>query len=198
MKPFLSLSALMTLVMVMTGTAPTETMAKSVSDTVIAITPGNPSGFSKKQTIILTAAHQIAQKDGHPNPKLLQGIALKESKAGDFLPSPRQQMYAPQYGIMQVKTVAARAVLDAENLWSSFGFRTRSNDEIKIRLINDDNFNMTVASKYLKYLRAQYNIKSETSLLCAYNQGPSGAKLRSGKANSYAVSVLRLAGLVKM
>lgn len=198
MKTFLSLPALMTLVMVMTGTAPTETMAKSVSDTVIAITPGNPSGFSKKQTIILTAAHQIAQNDGHPNPKLLQGIALKESKAGDFLLSAKQQMYAPQYGVMQIKTVAAREVLDAENLWSAFGFRTRSNDELKIRLINDDKFNMTMASKYLKYLRERYNLKSETSLLCAYNQGPSGAKSRAGKANSYASSVIRLANMVKI
>jgi hypothetical protein len=184
--------------MVMTGTAPTETMAKSVSHTVIAITPGNPSGFSKKQITVLTEARQIAQDDGHPNPKLLQGIALKESKAGEFLPSSRRQMFAPQYGIMQIKTVAARAVLEAHDLWSEFGFRTRSNDEIKLRLINDDRFNMTIASKYLKHLREVYQLKSETSLLCAYNQGPSGVKTRAGRANAYATSVLRLASSVKI
>lgn len=198
MRPFLSLSALMMSIMVMTGTAPTETMAKSVSDTVIAITPEKPYGFSKKQTIILTAVHQIAQEDGHPNPKLLQGIALKESKAGEGLLSSQRQMFAPQYGIMQIKTVAARTVLETYDLWTSFGFRTRSNDEIKLKLIHDDRFNMSMASKYLKFLREQYQIKSETLLLCAYNQGPTGARTRAGKANAYASAVIQLANFVKI
>lgn len=189
---------LMTLVVAISGTAPTETMAKSVNEnTVIAITPKNAvssTRFSKKQIDVLTKAYNIAESDGHSNPKLLQGIALKESKAGAYLSSKAKQQHKPQFGVAQVKVVAARAVFEYwPALWKTFGFKTKSDSEIKQRLINDDYFNLSIASKYLKMLRAKYNISSDKTLLAIYNQGPSGLKHRARQAVRYAAHVIKLA-----
>jgi hypothetical protein len=154
-----------------------------------------PEKLTHKQAELLAVAYSIAKQDGHRYPQLLQGIILQESKAGE-LPSYKVagQEYglAPNqryYGVAQIKLVAAREVLNKNpQMWKDWDFHTKTDEEVIAKLIENDRFNLAVASKYLLILRdAGYT--SMQSLAVAYNKGAGGATGVDPSTNDYALAV---------
>lgn len=157
-----------------------------------------PEDLSSKQNILLNAAYKIAKDDGHKNPELLQGIILQETKAGGM----KSYAVAGQefglktgeryYGVGQIKVIAAKTVLAKyPEMREEFGFQTKTDDEIIAKLIENDKFNLAIASKYLIILKNDFGYRDDSSLAGAYNQGPAGAKTHVAQAKAYANSVMK-------
>jgi hypothetical protein len=128
------------------------------------------------QERLLNIAYQTAEKDGLAYPQLLQGILLQETRAGQMssykVAGPAGHHY---YGVCQIKLDAAKDVLARyPELWTAYGFHTHADEEVVGKLIENDHFNIAVASKYLLILR-QSGYNSPRSLAVAYNRGPGGA-----------------------
>lgn len=155
-----------------------------------------PEDPSYRQSQLLGVAYDIAKKDGHEFPQLLQGILIQETQAGSL---PRYKVVGQEYGlgpldryygIMQIKLSAAWDVMKRwPGLWDEFDFQTRSDEEIIAKLIEDEIFSLTVASKYLIILQdAGYETPAEQAL--AYNRGAAGAKAHNAESHPYSVSVM--------
>ena len=71
---------------------------------------------------------------------------------------------------MQVKVAAARDVLRHKPQFGYF----RSDEQLITRLISDDEFNIRIASSYLKFLRRYMG--SDDQALVAYNIGLNAAR----------------------
>jgi hypothetical protein len=128
------------------------------------------------QQRLLEIAYKTAKSDGLPYPQLLQGILLQETRAGRM---PIYKVAGPAghhyYGVCQIKMDAARDVLIRyPELWAAYGFHTHTDEEVIAKLIENDQFNIAVASKYLTILRSS-GYSSPRALAVAYNRGPGGA-----------------------
>lgn len=154
-----------------------------------------PPQPTSRQAQMLALAYEIAKKDGHEYPQLLQGIILQESKAGgmekyrvagqEFGLGPNERYY----GVGQIKLAAARDVLKRHpDMWEEFDFHTSTDEEVIAKLINNDRFNITVASRYLLLLR-QYGFRTPQELAIAYNRGPGGAR-NAGPSTEYSRAVM--------
>ena len=126
-----------------------------------------------EQVELLSLAYKIGYDDGGPaHAKLLQAVLMQETIAG--LLGRLGHLSAPlgkrSYGVMQVKVTAARDVL----AWKPELAEALTDERLIARLIADDEFNLKVASTYLKYLRKKSD--SDHQALVAYNLGPNGAK----------------------
>lgn len=139
--------------------------------------------LSAEQTAILEQAYLIAKEDGHKDPEVLQGILLQESRAGRL----KSYKVAGQefglktnlryYGIVQMKLSAARDVLKAyPELKEEFDIQTDTDEEVIANLILNDEFAISVASKYLIILNKRYHIAPGNNMIAAYNQGPRGSR----------------------
>lgn len=136
----------------------------------------NPLGkfwFSPEQLDLLGMAYKIGYQDGgETHAKLVQAVLLQETIAGQL--GRLGHMSAPlgkrSYGVMQVKVVAARDVLKHRPALGTF----RTDDQLITRLIADDEFNIRVASAYLKMLRRRTG--SDHQALVAYNIGMHAAR----------------------
>ena len=164
--------------------------AVNVNDDYSVPMPAHPTN---KQNMLLAIAYQTAKADGIPHPQILQGIILQESHAGELPAYKVGDLQLPpnkrSYGVSQIKLEAARAVLKRyPDLWEQFSFQTRTDEEIIAKLIENDEFNIAVASKYLLVLRLSgYN--SPHMMAVAYNKGPGGAIGVDYKNDPYAVGV---------
>lgn len=156
-----------------------------------------PSNLSQRQAELLSMAYQIAKEDGHRYPQVLQGIILQETHAGEL----RKYKVAGQefglktneryYGVGQIKLSAAKDVLKRyPKLKEEFEFHTTMDEEIIAKLIEDDRFNLSVASKYLLILRA-YGYDTIKQLALAYNQGPGGARNHDSNTHHYSTGVMK-------
>ena len=154
-----------------------------------------PPQPTSRQAQMLALAYEIAKKDGHEHPQLLQGIILQESKAGgmakyrvagqEFGLGPNERYY----GVGQIKLSAARDVLKRHPyMWEDFDFHTSTDEEVIAKLIENDRFNITVASRYLLILR-QYGFRTPQELAIAYNRGPGGAR-HAGPSTEYSRAVM--------
>jgi hypothetical protein len=150
-----------------------------------------PTPMDRHQHELLEIAYHVAEQDGLEYPGLLQGIIMQESGAGAH-PSykvagpPGRERY---YGVGQIKLDAARDVLrHYPTLWQQFRFQTHTDEEIVAKLIDDDVFNITVASKYLLLLRAS-GYRTPGQLAVAYNKGPGAASGVVVASDDYAKSV---------
>lgn len=153
-----------------------------------------PDTLSDKQAHLLSLAYDIAKKDGHKNPQVLQGIILQETHAGElksYKVAGQEFGLRPNeryYGVAQIKLSATRDVLEQfPNLKRQFGFHTNADEEIIANLILNDAFNLSVASKYLKVLKIRYKV-SDAELVAAYNQGPGGRGNENGQKYARLVS----------
>lgn len=153
-----------------------------------------PESLSKRQRQVLSLAAEIARNHG-TNPQLLQGILLQESHAGDL----RSYKVAGQefglrtneryYGVAQIKLMTARHVLsEYPSLRKQFQFQTNTDEELLAKLIENDEFNITVASRYLSILKT-LGYSSLSELAVAYNRGPTGAKGVDASSHAYSVGV---------
>lgn len=160
-----------------------------------------PSNPTNTQARVLLMAYEIAERDGHQYPQLLQGILLQETLAGgldQYNVAGHEYGLAPNkryYGLGQIKLSAAKDVLAAyPEMWEQFQFHTRLDEEIIAKLIENEEFNISVASKYLLILR-QYGYSSPHELAKAYNMGPGGAR-SAGATTHYSEGVMRHIGTV--
>jgi hypothetical protein len=215
MKLSLSLLSLVATIVVMTATGLFRTSTASVGTAVIATKSDSqmgggfaqilPESLTEKQSKILTSAYKIAKEDGHKNPELLQGIILQETKAGAM----KSYAVAGQefglklgeryYGLGQIKLSAAKHVLSKyPEMRKEYNFQTSMDEEIIAKLIENNDFNMAIASKYLKILKDDHGFRDDAAIAGAYNQGPSGAKKHVDEAKRYADSVMKFVQSIKI
>ena len=147
-----------------------------VADNSSEKTMWNPLGkswLSPEQVNLLRMAYNIGYRDGgKTQARLVQAVLLQETIAGQL--GRLGHLSAPlgkrSYGVMQVKVVAARDVLRHRPQLGSFS----TDDQLITRLITDDEFNIRIASAYLKYLR--HVTRSNHKALVAYNIGRNAAR----------------------
>ena len=136
----------------------------------------NPLGkfwFTPDQLDLLGMAYTIGYQDGgETHAKLVQAVLLQETIAGQLgrLGHLSAPMGKRSYGVMQVKVVAARDVLKRHPDLGTY----HTDDQLITRLIADDEFNIRVASAYLKMLRRHTG--SDRQALVAYNIGMHAAR----------------------
>lgn len=136
----------------------------------------NPLGknwLSSEQVALLGMAYNIGYQDGgKTHARLVQAVLLQETIAGQL--GRLGHLSAPlgkrSYGVMQVKVTAARDVLRFRPDLGDF----LTDEQLITRLITDDEFNIQVASAYLKFLRD--NMGSDHQALVAYNIGLNAAR----------------------
>jgi len=144
--------------------------------------------LTDNQKDLLNLAFTIAKKDGHEYPHLLQGIIFLESRAGEVRTGKKPTSY---YGVGQIKVGAARDVLNRfPKMKARFGPALKTDEQIKKRLIEDDVFNLAVASKYILIMKT-YGFKTARQLALAYNQGPGGAKRFDEETHYYPSKVMK-------
>ena len=141
------------------------------------------------QNKLLRLAYSIALEDGHKDPKILQGIILQESNAGDGLKYIRRSHN--YYGVAQIKVAATRDVLNIyPELMQEYRLKNSSSREIIKQLTENDSFNLAVASKYLLIMKT-YGYSTIRQLALAYNQGPGGAKRKNPNTHHYPNGVVK-------
>lgn len=126
------------------------------------------SWLSDEQHVLLTQAYNIGLEKGDKAfASTLQAVLLQETIAGQL--GRIGHMTAPvgkrSYGVMQVKVSAARDVLRKHKELGKF----RSDEELIIALMTDDEFNIRVASLFLLHLKSKTS--SIEAALVAYNIG---------------------------
>jgi hypothetical protein len=129
--------------------------------------------LTSEQLALLGTAYAIGYQDGgKEQARLVQAVLLEETIAGQLgrLGDLSAPMGKRSYGVMQVKVAAARDVLRHRPRLGSF----ISDEQLITRLITDDEFNIRVASAYLKHLRRLTGDDHEA--LVAYNVGMNGAR----------------------
>lgn len=134
--------------------------------------PMSKSWLSPEQMDLLQLAYDIGFEDGgHRHAELVQAILMQETIAGQL--GRMGHMTAPvgkrSYGVMQVKVTAARDVLSENAGLGEF----RADEELIVRLLSDDEFNIRIASKYLLQLKER--VKTMDRALVAYNVGLGGS-----------------------
>ena len=155
-----------------------------------------PKHPNPRQSQLLAMAYDIAKRDGLPWPQVLQGILLQESNAGaahHYKVAGQEYGLKPihrYYGVAQVKLSAAMVVLRRwPRMWTEFHFQTHTDDEVIAKLIEDDTFNLSVASKYLVVLY-DMGYTSMGAMAAAYNKGPAGAEDTDPEQDAYAIAVV--------
>jgi len=139
--------------------------------------------FSVSQCVVLTYAWHIAVADGI-EPAVLQGILLQESKEKFRVAGPSK---SPYFGVGQIKLPTALAMLQKwPELYDKFDFDTKHPLEVQAKLMLDDEFNIAVASKYLRYLKSTFKFSGD-KLIDAYNMGPGGPL--NGMSSGYSTVV---------
>ena len=131
------------------------------------------SWLTPEQIDLLGMAYTIGYQDGgEAHARLVQAVLLQETLAG--LLGRLGHLSAPlgkrSYGVMQVKVVAAHDVLRHHPELGKF----HTDDQLITRLMTDDEFNIRVASAYLKFLRQHK--RSDQQALVAYNIGMNAAR----------------------
>lgn len=131
------------------------------------------SWLTDEQVVLLKLAYDIGYQDGGVrHARLVQSTLLQESIAGQLgrVGHRTAPVGKRSYGVMQVKVTAAQDVLqDHAHLNTS-----TTVEELIVKLMTDDDFNIRVASKFLLYLRGK--TASDAEALVAYNIGLRGAR----------------------
>jgi hypothetical protein len=159
-----------------TSWLPSRSEFQMVADNRPRETMWNPLGkgwLTPEQIDLLGMAYSIGYKDGGAaHARLVQAVLLQETIAG--LLGRLGHLSAPlgkrSYGVMQVKVVAAHDVLRHHPELGKF----HTDDQLITRLMTDDEFNIRVASAYLKFLRKHK--RNDQQALVAYNIGMNAAR----------------------
>lgn len=139
-------------------------------------------------------ALQTAIADGHKDPRLLVGIIKIESDAGNgqgyrVVKQGSGKQASTFYGASQLTLGAAKEVMSKfPELWA--GFNTKTDEELKAKLILDDQFNVRVASKYLLIMGVNRNPDKGVA---AYNLGLGAVELVDYHTHKYTLKVKQAA-----
>jgi hypothetical protein len=154
-----------------------------------------PANLTSKQKYVLNVAYETAQADGHKYPQLLQAILLQETKAGgmnSYKVAGNEFGLKPNlryYGVAQLKLSAARDVLAKwPELWKDFEFQGKTDEEVIAKLIENERFNIAIASKYILILKSR-GYTSPSAIAAAYNKGPTGARGINTAEDKYSKAV---------
>jgi hypothetical protein len=131
------------------------------------------SWLTEEQVGLLKLAYDIGYQDGgEQHASLLQSTLLQETIAGQLgrVGHRAAPVGKRSYGVMQVKVSAATDVLDEH---PQLGV-SHTDEELIVRLMTDDEFNIRVASKFLLFLRDKTS--SDAEALVAYNMGLRASK----------------------
>lgn len=131
------------------------------------------SWLTEEQVDLLKQAYDIGYQDGgEPHALLLQSTLLQETIAGQLgrVGHRAAPVGKRSYGVMQVKVSAASDVLEGH---PQLGV-SHTDEELIVRLMTDDEFNIRIASKYLLFLRDKTS--SDAEALVAYNMGLRASK----------------------
>lgn len=147
-----------------------------------------PSFLTDRQASLLEQAFAIAREDNHDHPELLQGILMVESRAGaGNYKSAKNNCF----GIFQIKIGTAKNVLrNFPELGEKFGVNPKDDRVLKKKLMDDDAFNTSVASKYVLILK-RFGYDTIRQLALAYNQGEGGAKRKNPQTHEYPNLVMK-------
>jgi soluble lytic murein transglycosylase-like protein len=161
-----------------------------------------PKTVNKEQAELLLYAFNTAKKHGHRDPAVLQGIIWQESRAGNY---PGFEVAGHNfgltfgkryYGVSQIKLAAAQDVF--KRFPEEFAdISTKTEEEIIANLILDNEFNVTVASRYLwmvGHTAPDGRKRSTNFAITAYNQGVSGARKLDADSWHYTVAVNKYKG----
>ena len=129
--------------------------------------------LTAEQTQLLDLAYTIGKAEGgREHALLLQAILMHETRAGQGhrVGDTHSPVGKRSYGIMQVKLVTAYDTLKRHRNLGEF----KTEEDLIIRLVTDDNFNLHVASHHLSWLRRHTNFTAQAVM--AYNTGLSKAQ----------------------
>lgn len=151
-----------------------EKATKKMGGQIVQVLPKN---MSAEQHRLLNMAYEVGKNLGFKDPEIVQAILLQETLAGGLdsyrVANPGPEAY---FGPMQIKLAAARDVLKKwPALYETFGFHTKTDDEVKANLILNYRFNIEVGARYLLILKQGYGFRGR-ELINAYNRGPGGVK----------------------
>ena len=130
--------------------------------------PRTLAWLTPEQIQLLSMSYDIGYRDGgESHAKLVQAVLLQETIAGQI--SRIGHLSAPvgkrSYGVMQMKVTAARDVLQRHPEFGKFD----TDEELITRLVADDALNISMASKFLKFMRSK--TLNDQKALVAYNIG---------------------------
>jgi len=133
-----------------------------------------------KKEINLDRVVEYVAKKYNVDDKLIKAIVYVESGNGRFLIGDRNRQWKYQsYGVMQVKLSTARFVAGYFKLnWVN----DLSDEQLKDRLLNDNLFNVTIGTLYLKYLMKATG-GDVVKAVRAYNRGLKGKSDNSKYVN---------------
>jgi hypothetical protein len=151
--------------------------------------------LTEDQSRLLTLAYEAANRVGLEHPEILQGIIFQESKAGGMrsfkVAGHEFGLKANQryYGVSQLKLSAAKdAVKFDPTIKARYNFHTDTDEELIANLILNDEFNLEIASLYLKLITEKYS-NDKAYVIAAFNKGPTGAKRVNPSALDYVIKV---------
>lgn len=124
--------------------------------------------LNDEQIALLKLAHQVGLADGGAeHAQITQAVLMQETLAGLLgrIGHLTAKVGKRSYGVMQVKVTAARDVLRHFEGFDRF----RTDEELIVRLMTDDEFNIRIASKFLLHLNERTATTEQT--LVAYNIG---------------------------
>ena len=152
--------------------------------------------YTPEQRKLMEMAFHIGKEIGFP--ETIQSILLQETQAGaygDRIGDINLPIGKRSYGVMQVKVATARKVLKKYPKLVEKYFPVRKelkrvrDEEIIIKLIQDDEFNIRLAS--LNFLMHRKASKNWAQAVVAYNTGQGKAnKIREHKKHQYYLKVL--------
>lgn len=153
--------------------------------------------YSSEQSKLMRMAYHIGKEVGFP--ETVQSFLLQETLAGaygDRIGDTNLPMGKRSYGVMQMKVATTRKVLRKYPGFVTKYFPTRKklkrirDEEIIIKLIQDDEFNIRMASfNYAMHRKAS---KSWAQSVVAYNTGQGRAnKISEPKKHVYFIKIVK-------
>ena len=136
--------------------------------------------YTPEQRRALTIAYHVGQKIGYP--ETIQAILLTETRAcsiGNRIGDTNLPMGKRSYGCMQVKVATAKKVLRAypqlvKEYFPGRTYASLHDEEIILRMIQDDVFNITVAA--MNFVVERNAVHSWNKAVVAYNTGLGGLR----------------------
>lgn len=168
-----------------------------VTEIEISMIKVNNRTYTPEQRKLMTMAFHIGQDVGFP--ETIQSLLLQETQAGaygDRIGDTNLRIGKRSYGVMQMKVATAKKVLKKYPKLIPKYFPTRKtlkrvrDEELIIRLIQDDEFNIRLAALNFNIHRKQS--KSWAQAVVAYNTGQGTAnKINYPKKHIYYNHILK-------
>jgi len=157
-------------------------MKKIIAILLFLLMPNIALALEPIQAATLKSAFSIGQSIGYP--EIIQGIVYQETHCGLFknrknLHHDDPNIYNRYFGVMQIKIGAFKDV----NRYFKLGIDLTPH-EVEYHLQNDDRFNITIATLYIKYLMDYFDGDVDKTIL-AYNIGMSVVRKHGLKYDPY-------------